>query len=124
MQVAQTSALTDRQEEERRILDLEDAIKSVSLMILKINPMSHPVHHYYVIFTTVTLLLNNLAVAASFNFKILCDFVGAVGTGETGPAVTGVSAEGGQGRCGARAEGPVCCVGSERRGYGPAEGRV
>lgn len=29
LQVAQTSALTDRQEEERRILNLENAIKSV-----------------------------------------------------------------------------------------------
>lgn len=30
-QVAQTSALTDRQVEERRVLDLENAVKSVSL---------------------------------------------------------------------------------------------
>lgn len=30
LQVAQTSALTDRQGEERRILNLENAVKSVS----------------------------------------------------------------------------------------------
>ena len=69
MQVSQTSALTDRQEEERRILDLEDAVKSVSLMIIFINLKSNvPIHNYYVMFTTVILVLNSFAVAASFVF--------------------------------------------------------
>lgn len=69
------------------------------------------------------MLLSNFAAAASFDLTHYV-FVGAAGAGETGLAVTGVSAEGEQGRCGAGAEGPVCCDGSEYRRYGPAEGRI
>lgn len=45
-----------------------------------------------------------------------------VGTGETGPALSGVSAEGEQGGRGGGAESSVCCCGPECRGGRPAEG--
>ena len=51
-------------------------------------------------------------------------FFGVVGTGETGAAVTGVSAEGEQRGCRGGAEGSVRCSGPECRGGFPPEGRV
>lgn len=36
LQIAQTSALTDRQGEERRIVDLENTVRSVSAILFQI----------------------------------------------------------------------------------------
>lgn len=63
MQVAQTSALTDRQGEERRILDLENAVKSVSLMI-NFNKSKVQCMQILCNVTTVTLVLYSFAVAS------------------------------------------------------------
>lgn len=127
LQVAQTSALADRQGEERRILDLENAVKSVSLMDVKkkkkklfkhVLTMSDPGHSKYVMITTVTLILKwYLCCCVCF----VCVW-GVVGAGETGPAVTGVSAEGEQDGRGGGAEGPLCCSGAQCRGGFSSEG--
>lgn len=51
-------------------------------------------------------------------------FCCVVGAGETGAALSGVSAEGEQGGCGGGAESSVCRRGPECTGGRPAEGRV
>ncbi len=102
LQAAQTSSLTDRQGEERRILDLENTVKSVSLTDILMNLFSP----YQVLImseiicnvTTVSLVLKGFVLLyLNVAHRV---FWGVVGAGETRPAVTVVSAEGEQAGCG------------------------
>lgn len=84
LQVAQSSALTDRQGTQQRILDLEKAVQSVSLTLSELVPSTEWFCNVH---------------SVTWPSIVLCCWIhwpdvycGVVGAGEAGAALTGVSA--------------------------------
>lgn len=109
LQAAQTSALSDRQVEQRRILELENTVKTVS--------------------NDCFTLIHQLGAHQHFDRSVLTSLLSrprprTVGARAAGPALSGAPVEGVQRRGEGGAERSLCRSHPDRRGGGPEEGGI